>query len=95
MIQIFIHFRFEQTSVGSSTCKEDLAKKGKCYGGLARMYQAIQERRQNDNQHTLLFNAGDMYQVRMPTVQPREMMAWTNTFGLIKYTEEVIYLILH
>ena len=92
MIKIYTYFRFEQTSVGSSTCKEDLAKKGKCYGGLARMYQAIQERRQNDNQHTLLFNAGDMYQVRMPT---REMMALTNTFGLIKYNEEVMYLILH
>jgi len=78
------HARFEQTSVGSSTCKEDLAKKGKCYGGLARMYQAIQERRQNDNQHTLLFNAGDMYQgtVWYTLFKHEAMIPFMNKFNM-------------
>ena len=61
-------FRFEQTSVGSGSCKEKHVAKGECYGGLARMYQAIKDIRGKDDHHTLLLNAGDMYQVSQKRV---------------------------
>ena len=57
------HARFEQTSVRSAACKAADSQAGKCYGGLARMFQAVQDIRALDQSHTLLLNAGDMYQV--------------------------------
>ena len=47
----------------SAACKASDAAAGRCFGGLARLYQAVQDVRAKKDQNTLLLNAGDMYQV--------------------------------
>jgi len=56
------HARFEETSVRSGSCRQSDADSGKCYGGLARLYQTVQNVRQSNQHPTILLNGGDMYQ---------------------------------
>jgi len=57
------HARFEETNVHSGNCHQRDAEAGKCYGGLARLYQTIEDiRRRPENQNTIVLNGGDMYQ---------------------------------
>jgi 5'-nucleotidase len=57
-----IHARMEETNKYSSKCRVKDKVKGKCYGGLARMYSAVKDiRKREDN--VLWLNAGDFYQV--------------------------------
>ena len=57
-----IHARMEETSKYSSKCKEKDKMKGKCYGGLARMYTAVKNVKEQE-ENVLWLNAGDFYQV--------------------------------
>merc|ERR1711892_14247 len=56
-----IHARMEETNKYSSKCKEKDKVKGKCYGGLARMYTAVKNIRDQE-ENVLWLNAGDFYQ---------------------------------
>ena len=57
-----IHARMEETSKYSSKCQEKDKMKGKCYGGLARMYTAVKNVKEQE-ENVLWLNAGDFYQV--------------------------------
>jgi len=56
-----IHSRMEETNKYSSKCRDKDRVKGKCYGGLARMYTAVEDIKHNED-NVLWLNAGDFYQ---------------------------------
>ena len=57
-----IHSRMEETNKYSSKCTDKDKAKGKCYGGLARMYTAVKDIRSKED-NVIWLNAGDFYQV--------------------------------
>lgn len=56
-----MHARFEETSRLSTPCVPQDAKRGKCYGGFARIATLVREAR-NSDVPALFLNAGDTYQ---------------------------------
>jgi len=56
-----IHARMEETNKYSAGCRIEDKERGKCYGGIARLYTAVQDMKKN-NENTLWLNAGDFYQ---------------------------------
>merc|ERR1711892_1335620 len=56
-----IHSRMEETNKYSSKCTDKDKAKGKCYGGLARMYSAVKDIRSKED-NVIWLNAGDFYQ---------------------------------
>ena len=63
-----IHSRMEETNKYSSKCREKDKAKGACYGGLARMYTAVKDIK-NTEDNVLWLNAGDFYQVIIVTIR--------------------------
>ncbi|XP_059478931.1 apyrase-like [Neocloeon triangulifer] len=55
------HGRFEPVSIQTGVCQPGENEQGICYGGIARLYTAIQERR-NTLPNPIVLNAGDNYQ---------------------------------
>jgi len=55
------HAHFEQTNVYTARCKDEQATAGQCYGGVARLFQAVEDVRAQDPD-TIFLNAGDFYQ---------------------------------
>jgi len=56
-----IHVRMEETNKYSASCKPWEKEAGKCYGGLARMYSAVKEIKERE-ENVLWLNAGDFFQ---------------------------------
>ena len=56
-----IHARIEETDKYSSTCKPQDQKAGQCYGGVARLSQAVQDIKRREK-NVLWLNGGDIYQ---------------------------------
>uniref|UniRef100_A0A1L8EEN9 5'-nucleotidase n=2 Tax=Haematobia irritans TaxID=7368 RepID=A0A1L8EEN9_HAEIR len=59
-----MHARFEQTSVDSGKCTDEMANTNKCYGGFARVAHEVRKYReeaQNGGTPVLYLNAGDTY----------------------------------
>ncbi|MEM6375231.1 MAG: 5'-nucleotidase C-terminal domain-containing protein [Pseudomonadota bacterium] len=56
-----VHGRFEETDHEISLCSPKERYDGKCYGGSARLYTAIEDVRQNV-EHSVLVDAGDQFQ---------------------------------
>ena len=59
-----VHSHFEEVSLNTGTCKEDMKRREECYGGVARMATYIRQTRASDPD-TLLLNGGDFYQGTM------------------------------
>ena len=59
-----IHSHFEEVNVNTGTCKEEMKRRGECYGGMSRMAGYIKDVRKADPE-ALLLNAGDYYQGTM------------------------------
>ena len=55
------HARFEQTNKRSSSCSAEDAAEEKCFGGVARLYEAVRQIREED-ENVIFLNGGDMYQ---------------------------------
>ena len=56
-----IHARMEETNKYSAKCREKDKAKGKCYGGLARLFTAVKDLRDVE-ENSLWLNGGDFYQ---------------------------------
>ena len=59
-----VHSHFEEVSLNTGTCKEDMKRRGECYGGVARMATYVRRTRDSDPE-TILLNGGDFYQGTM------------------------------
>lgn len=58
-----MHSRFHQTNKVSGICSKQNADRGECYGGFARVSEAVQlARYRNKDKKTLFLIAGDIYQ---------------------------------
>ena len=55
------HVRFEQTNSVSAECKDAEAEAGKCFGGVARLYETVQHFKKTEP-NVIFLNGGDMYQ---------------------------------
>lgn len=56
-----IHVRMEETNKYSAACRVEDKERGRCFGGLARLYTAVNQFRGNKNS-TVWLNAGDFFQ---------------------------------
>ena len=56
-----IHVKIEETNKYSSTCKPRDKEAGQCYGGVARLSQAVKEIKKTE-ENVLWLNGGDFYQ---------------------------------
>ena len=56
-----IHVKMEETNKYSSSCKQSDKDAGRCYGGVARLSQAVKDIKRNTS-NVLWLNAGDFYQ---------------------------------
>jgi len=56
-----IHVRMEETNKYSAACRPQDKKRGKCFGGIARLQTAIKRLRAGEK-NVLVVNAGDFYQ---------------------------------
>lgn len=64
-----VHDRFEPITSSGSTCSEEqLAEAGECFGGIARLASAIEERREAA-ENPLVLDAGDWFQGTLFFVQ--------------------------
>ena len=59
-----VHSHFEEVSVNTGTCKNDMKQRGECYGGVSRLATYIRQTRRLDPE-TVLLNGGDFYQGTM------------------------------
>jgi len=56
-----IHARMEETSKYSTPCKEKDQKRGKCFGGLARIAKVVKKLK-SEEENVVWLNAGDFFQ---------------------------------
>ena len=56
-----IHVKIEETNKYSSTCKPRAKEEGQCYGGVARLSQAVKQIKSRE-ENVLWLNGGDFYQ---------------------------------
>ncbi len=56
------HDRFEPISAYDSTCSDEDNAAGECFGGIARMITAIEQKRADAGDSVLLLDAGDQFQ---------------------------------
>lgn len=60
-----MHSRFDENNQYGSSCSDELKRNGKCYGGFARLKQAVREARkdaENRGISSVFLNAGDTFQ---------------------------------
>ena len=57
-----MHSRFHQTNKVSGICSNETAKRGECYGGFARVSEAVRLAKGDRSKKTLFLIAGDIYQ---------------------------------
>jgi 5'-nucleotidase len=56
------HDRFEAINGSDSTCGEEDAAAGECFGGIARLITAVAEARERAGENVVLLDAGDQFQ---------------------------------
>jgi len=56
-----IHVRMEETNKYSAACRQEDKRRGKCFGGIARLQTALKQLRTSGS-NALCVNAGDFYQ---------------------------------
>jgi len=80
-----IHAHFDEISLNAGRCHQAELAKDECFGGMARMFTAIQEYMEISPNNTLLLNAGDYFQGTMwfsefkyePVVEFGNLLNWT------------------
>jgi len=84
-----VHAHFDEISLNAGRCHQENLEKDECFGGMARMFTAIQQLMNKSPNNTLLLNAGDYFQGTMwfsefkyePVVEFGNLLNWT-TMGL-------------
>jgi len=79
-----VHAHFDEVDVKSGRCQQRNREEESCFGGMARMFSALKQLRE-EMENTLVLNAGDYYQGTMwtsklkydPVVKFGNLLNWT------------------